>query len=339
MTKKGAVTIIPEVLPAEPMEGIPELGPVDRFLLDARRSRSRVAYEKALKRAVRLLGWPGDPRDFPWHQFNVEVAMTLDAAMAKEEYAKRTRNQVRAAIRGVLEECEELELIEPRLLKQIRKRLRSEKPPPFRKKGGPPTDEELLKLEEACRAGGAVGLRDLVIYEMCAVLRRSEVAALNIGDVDLSTGIVWVDEGKGEKSAETALDPASIPLLSEWCDYLAKHGRTKPADPFVGSFVYRKNGKGAMRYRGERLSPQTIYDRCRQRCREAGLRPDRVTPHDYRRRYGTKHSENGTPLQQTQKLMRHSDPATTASYDHSGLRTAQKWAGNARLPWHRKAKG
>jgi hypothetical protein len=36
--------------------------------------------------------------------------------------------------------------------------------------------------------------------------------------------------------------------------------------------------------------------------------------------------------------MRHADPQTTASYDHSDFKTAQKWAGNARMPWHHAPK-
>ena len=175
--------------------------------------------------------------------------------------------------------------------------------------------ERELEAADTARPEGialatALALRDRALVEVAyaAGLRISELAAADLGSVDLRRGEIRVI-GKGRKErigllgrpAITALEAyleAGRPLLIE---------RLPPAAPpstavflnHVGSPL----GVRGLRYRLDRL------------CRAAGL-PEGVSPHTLRHSFATHLLDGGADLRVVQELLGHENLATTQVYTH-----------------------
>ena len=152
--------------------------------------------------------------------------------------------------------------------------------------------------------------RDLSILEVFygGGLRLSELAGLNLGDVDLVSGVlrVW---GKGGKERLAFLGQPAKAALSAYLplrqQFLTQHGTGDETALFINS-------------RGRRLSTRGVARVVAKWVRLAGLSPG-LTPHGLRHSFATHLLEGKADLRAVQELLGHASISTTGRYTHLNL--------------------
>jgi integrase/recombinase XerD len=121
---------------------------------------------------------------------------------------------------------------------------------------------ELRALFAACAGDGPAGARDAALFSMLygAGLRRSEAVALDLGNLDTTTGAVTILAGKGRKDRIAYLPSGGIAALADW---LAVRG-DRPGPLF---WPVRKDGVLQPR----RMSDQAVLKIVAKRARGAGV--------------------------------------------------------------------
>ena len=139
----------------------------------------------------------------------------------------------------------------------------------------------------------------LVTLMLNTGLRVSEVAALKVGDLELSDrkGSVTVRGGKGGKYRTVPLNADARGALQL---YFKKRGAVTPGD-------YLFNGQ-----RGDRLAPPGIYYLIQSYAYDAHL--DKVTPHTLRHTFGKNLVDAGVSIDRVAQLMGHESVDTTRIY-------------------------
>jgi site-specific recombinase XerD len=182
-------------------------------------------------------------------------------------------------------------------------------------------DDELTAAEAASPdripVAMALALRDRALVETAyaAGLRISELAAADLGSLDLRRGEIRVI-GKGRKERIGLLGRPALAALAAYLDLgrpiLLDRGGPAPdasARPDVAPSAVFLNHLGAplgvrgLRYRLDRL------------CRRAGL-PLGVSPHTLRHSFATHLLDGGADLRVVQELLGHENLATTQIYTH-----------------------
>jgi site-specific recombinase XerD len=178
--------------------------------------------------------------------------------------------------------------------------------------------EAELEAAEAASPDGlalatALAIRDRALVETAyaAGLRISELAAADLGSLDLRRGEIRVI-GKGRKERIGLLGRPAVAALSAYLDHgrplLAERGTsTVPGTP-IPTAVFLNHagaplGVRGLRYRLDRL------------CRAAGL-PEGVSPHTLRHSFATHLLDGGADLRVVQELLGHENLATTQVYTH-----------------------
>ena len=137
-------------------------------------------------------------------------------------------------------------------------------------------------------------------------LRTIEVSRLDVKDVTTKRGRrimrVWGKGMSGKDSIVILNDPAWIPIK----DYLATRKAVKGEDP-----LFLTDGKG---HRGERLSPRSIQDICKQSLRAIGLDSHEFSAHSLRHSVGINILRAGGDMKDVQRVLRHSSPVTSQIY-------------------------
>jgi integrase/recombinase XerD len=155
---------------------------------------------------------------------------------------------------------------------------------------------------------GPVGHRDRAILETlygCG-LRASELAGLDLRDVDLGEGFLRVF-GKGSKERVVPVAGAAVRALEE---YVA-HGR-----PFLRtkSGARRQDPDAAfLNVRGGRLTRATVHKLVHTYGGRVGLD---LHPHTLRHSFATHLLEGGADLRSLQEMLGHADISTTQIYTH-----------------------
>jgi integrase/recombinase XerC len=176
-------------------------------------------------------------------------------------------------------------------------------------------------LRAAAGRQDAKGQRDVAIVRLLfdLGLRRSEVAALDVADVDLTAGTIAV-LGKGRRETQPLTLPApTAAALEAW---LAIRG-TQPGALFPNLDRARKGG---------RLTSSSVYRLVRQLGADVGLI---VRPHGLRHAAITAGLDLTGDLRAVQRFSRHADVRTLGKYDDNradlGGQVAQLVAGSAAL--------
>jgi len=175
-------------------------------------------------------------------------------------------------------------------------------------------DDELAEASSArsdrVAAATALALRDRALVETAyaAGLRISELAAADLGSLDLRRGEIRV-MGKGRKERIGLLGRPALAALAAYLEdgrpVLAqrdRHGGQLPTELFLNHLGGALGVRG-LRYRLDRL------------CRHAGL-PEGVSPHTLRHSFATHLLDGGADLRVVQELLGHESLATTQIYTH-----------------------
>ena len=138
-----------------------------------------------------------------------------------------------------------------------------------------------------------------------AGLRRSEVIALRISDIDSERMVINIRDGKGNKDRVTLLSYTTLDLLRA---YYRLHKPQK----------YLFEGMGGGKY-----SPTSIAQLLKKAAKKAGIKKN-VTPHMLRHSFATHLLEQGTDLRYILALLGHKSTRTTEIYTHVSTRAINK---------------
>ena len=154
--------------------------------------------------------------------------------------------------------------------------------------------EELERLRDAC-----LGVRDRAMIEFLysTGVRVSEMAALNVGDIEMGRQELIV-YGKGSKQRRTYLTDSAKFYLKRYL----KERDAKDSEPLFGT-EHRP---------GRRLTVAGIQYMLRQLGKRADVK--KVHPHRFRRTIATDLLARGMPLEQVSKLLGHEKLDTTMIY-------------------------
>ncbi len=168
----------------------------------------------------------------------------------------------------------------------------------------------VLVLEEVERILGAPdpatrrGIRDRAILHVMygAGLRVSEVAGLELGDLDRKKGLVS-PLGKGQKRRLVPLGEPALDAVDAW---LAVRAELPGAASSTVLFLSPRGG---------RLARQYLWKMLVDYARGVGIaKPS--SPHKLRHSFATHLLENGADLRSVQALLGHADISTTELYTH-----------------------
>ncbi|MGH2406085.1 MAG: site-specific tyrosine recombinase XerD [bacterium] len=171
------------------------------------------------------------------------------------------------------------------------------------------TVEEVERILAQPRGPGPQAVRDRAILELlyAAGLRVSELAALDVGDVHLTTEYVRC-LGKGSKER---IVPIGTPAVRALQRYLSS---ARPA--LAGGGGHARSGSGLfLNRRGQRLSRQSVWMLLRRYAAAAGIRRP-LGPHTFRHSFATHLLDRGADLRAVQEMLGHASVTTTQRYTH-----------------------
>jgi integrase/recombinase XerC len=170
--------------------------------------------------------------------------------------------------------------------------------------------DETFHLLGEPTGGDFAACRDKAVLEVfySGGLRLSELAGLNLRDMDLAPGVlrVW---GKGAKERLAFLGEPAKEALTAYLplrqSFLAGRGAGEETALFINS-------------RGRRLSTRGVARLVAKWVRLAGLSPG-LTPHGLRHSFATHLLEGKADLRAVQELLGHASISTTGRYTHLNL--------------------
>ena len=262
-----------------------------------------------------------DASMFPWSALRHEHVAAIRAELA-ERYAAATANRHLAALRGVLRACWRLRLMDGETLKRAIDvpSVRGSTLP----KGRSLNAGELRAIFAACD-GSPAGRRDAALLSLLygGGLRRAEVVALDMADLDLDSGELTV-RGKGGRERLGHLTNGSLHAVLDWLGVRGtEHGPLLP--PVL---------KGGRIQLGRRMTAQAVYERLRRIATAAGVQA--FSPHDLRRSFVSDLLDAGADISMVQQLAGHAQVTTTQRYDRRPERAKRRAAEMLHVPYRRQ---
>lgn len=171
--------------------------------------------------------------------------------------------------------------------------------------------DDMFRLLEAPDRSDPSGLRDLAIMEVlysCG-LRVSELAGLDVGDLDFETRLVRVI-GKGNKERVVPVGRIALESVERYLEAVGSL-RTK-------AWGGARKGPLFLNNRGTRLTTRSISRVLKKSAAACGLTSD-VSPHSLRHSFATHLLDGGADLRSVQELLGHASLSTTQKYTHVSL--------------------
>jgi site-specific recombinase XerD len=170
------------------------------------------------------------------------------------------------------------------------------------------TAEQARSLLEAAHTPWHRAMIALLLF---GGLRRSEVAAITLDDLDLENAQMLV-HGKGAKQRVVPLTPLVVEAIREYL-------HCRPHTESQHLFVSRVGGRPIAGRVTNRMLTRVLE--------KAGLGQHGITPHALRRTFATHLIRSGVDVRTVQELLGHADLQTTARYLHSDTRAKQAAVG------------
>lgn len=185
------------------------------------------------------------------------------------------------------------------------------------------SEEDAKRLLECIDTQTPYGKRDRAIIELLygAGLRISELAKLNVGDVDYSLGFVQVI-GKGDKERFVPIGSIAIDALGDYLENgrpFFEQNRSKAPESglSLGNQAVRTTKKPLfLNKSGQRLSVRSIRRILDKHLLAAGLDPSQCSPHTLRHSFATHLISGGADLRSVQDMLGHASITTTQIYTH-----------------------
>jgi integrase/recombinase XerD len=163
--------------------------------------------------------------------------------------------------------------------------------------------DEVARMFEAAgdrsASGEAAAVRNLALLELLygSGLRASELMSLPRAAIRPGQAFLIIS-GKGSKERLVPISSRAEAAVGQWLEHV-------PAD----SLWLFPSGK-------KHLSRVRLFQLVRQMAADAGIAPDRVSPHVLRHAFATHLLSGGADLRVLQSLLGHADIATTQIYTH-----------------------
>jgi integrase/recombinase XerD len=153
--------------------------------------------------------------------------------------------------------------------------------------------------EDRAASGEPIASRNLAVLELLygSGLRASELVGLSRGAVRSGQPFLIL-RGKGSKERLVPISSRAETAVGQWLQHV-------PSD----SLWLFPSGKS-------HLSRVRLFQIVRQMAADAGIAPDRVSPHVLRHAFATHLLSGGADLRVLQSLLGHADIATTQIYTH-----------------------
>jgi len=315
MTQHLNLPVIATKLPAP----VPTQNPVAVYLASLSKGSRRTMLQ-ALRVIAELLAGPtADPMLLPWWHLQYQHTQAI-RSLLMERYAPATTNKMLAALRGVLRESWRLGYLEAEAYHRAVdvQTIRGTAVPKGRELGS----GEINALVGSCQGDPSpAGRRDAAVLALLYAggLRRSEVVALDLGDIERDTGKITVRGAKGNQGRTVYLGNGAMAALGGWIT-----ARGVAAGPLL--YRIRKGGQIVP----ERLSNQAVWVILEKRLKAAKV--PSLTPHDFRRTFAGAMLDAGVDLVTVQQLMGHASPVTTARYDRRDERNKMEAATKLHFP-------
>ena len=163
--------------------------------------------------------------------------------------------------------------------------------------------DQIKSLLEA-GANSTIEIRDLAMFELfySSGIRLSELAQLNLTDIDLTDKSLMVRSGKGDKSRMLPIGSKAVAAINTWLEHRIKSITSTETALFIST-------------RGTRLGQRSIELRLKQWCKKKGI-AENIHPHMLRHSFATHLLESSQDLRAVQELLGHSNISTTQIYTH-----------------------
>jgi site-specific recombinase XerD len=164
-----------------------------------------------------------------------------------------------------------------------------------------------LKIPKERAAPEWMPLRDVAVMELfySSGLRLSELAALNVEDVDLYTESVRV-LGKGRKERVCPIGAPALEAIQKYRSLANVHSGAL--------FINKSRG---------RISPRSIWLILKRYLRHTSI-PISISPHKLRHSFATHLLDRGADLRSVQALLGHASLSTTQIYTHVTVERLKK---------------
>jgi len=169
--------------------------------------------------------------------------------------------------------------------------------------------DDMFRLLDTVKPVGVLGLRNKALIETLysTGVRVSELAGLNMDDVDARSGIMRV-LGKGGKERLVPIGAKAIQSIAVYRDALAEHAGIDRND---GGAMFLNKDHG-------RLTTRSIARVVDKLARACGLAVP-LSPHAMRHSFATHMLDGGADLRAVQELLGHSSLSTTQRYTHVSI--------------------
>ena len=153
--------------------------------------------------------------------------------------------------------------------------------------------------EDKAASGEALALRNLALLELLygSGLRASELVSLPRGALRVGQPFLILS-GKGGKERLVPISARAEAAVSRWREHV----------PGSSPWLFPSGKKHLTRVR--------LHQLVRAMAADAGIPPDRVSPHVFRHTFATHLLSGGADLRVVQSLLGHADIATTQIYTH-----------------------
>lgn len=189
------------------------------------------------------------------------------------------------------------------------------------------SESDIAQLIETPDVHTALGLRDRGLMEVLYAtgIRLAEAHKLDLYDVDTSTGLLVVRQGKGGRDRV-------VPLTETACTWLSRYITGARPELAGGLRMKRKTNRGTgvnrqspipqstaptpalwLTIKGRRLSKQMIAQRITGYAEQTGIK---ATPHTFRHSCATHLLRGGASIRHVQRLLGHRGLETTEIYTH-----------------------
>jgi integrase/recombinase XerC len=169
--------------------------------------------------------------------------------------------------------------------------------------------DEMLRMLDGISVDTLLGTRDRAMFETIysSGLRVSELAGMNVPDVDFDGGVIRV-VGKGNKERRVPIGRHALDAIGAYRKRLARETEIEldPAGPlFLNKF-------------GKRLTTRSMARILEKIARQCGIAVP-ISPHALRHSFATHMLDAGADLKVVQELLGHESLATTQKYTHVSI--------------------